>query len=92
MSENTNIYVGNIPYSADEEVLKELFSQHGVVDSVKIITDRDSGKSKGFAFINMASEEDTQSAISNLHESDMDGRKLVVNIARPRKQQENRSY
>jgi len=92
MSENTNIYVGNIPYSADEGSLRELFVKHGEVESVKVITDRDSGKSKGFAFINMMDEEGTQSAISNLHESDMDGRKLVVNIARPRKQQENRSY
>jgi len=78
-----NLYVGNISYQTTEDGLKEAFSQAGTVVSVKIITDRMSGRSKGFGFVEMETEEEAQKAIDLWHEKELEGRTLVVNEARP---------
>ncbi len=77
------IYVGNLPFSATSENLSELFSPFGNVDSAKIVMDRDTGRSKGFGFVEMSSGDEAAAAIEKLNGSDMGGRSLVVNEARP---------
>jgi cold-inducible RNA-binding protein len=83
------LYVGSLPYSTTEQQLTELFSQHGTVQSTKVIMDRFTGQSRGFAFVEMATSEEAQKAIAALHGSELGGRTLVVNEARP---QEKRSF
>ncbi len=83
------LYVGSLPYSTTEEQLSELFQQHGTVQSAKVITDRFTGQSRGFGFVEMASDEDAQRAITALNGTQFGGRTLVVNEARP---QEKRSF
>ena len=78
------LYVGNLPYSATEDQLTELFSRAGKVDSVRVMRDMATGRARGFAFVEMASDEDALKAISEFHEQQMDGRALVVNEARPK--------
>jgi len=80
-----NIYVGNISYDTNEDAIRDMFSEFGLVESVKVIIDRDTGRSKGFGFVEMESEEDAQVAISALNEKLVDGRNLKVNEARERK-------
>src|SRR3954465_12002207 len=82
------LYVGNLPFSATELVLNEMFAQAGAVDSVRVITDRDTGRSKGFGFVEMASDEDAQNAISSLNGTQMEGRQITVNEARPMERRE----
>lgn len=77
------LYVGNLPYSATDEQLSERFSQYGAVESVKVIMDKISGRSKGFGFVEMASDDEAQKAIEALNGSSLDGRSIVVNEARP---------
>lgn len=77
------IYVGNLPFSATSDSLNELFAQFGKVDSAKIVMDRDTGRSKGFGFVEMSSGEEAAAAIEKLNGTDMGGRSLVVNEARP---------
>jgi len=77
------IYVGNLPFSATSESLNELFAQFGSVDSAKIVMDRDTGRSKGFGFVEMSSGDEAAAAIEKLNGTDMGGRSLVVNEARP---------
>ncbi len=77
------IYVGNLPFSATQESLSEMFSQFGTVSSTKIITDRDTGRSKGFGFVEMTDASEADAAIEKLHGSDMGGRNLTVNEAKP---------
>ncbi len=84
------IYVGNLPFSATNESLSELFGQFGGVDSSKIVMDRDTGRSKGFGFVEMSSDDDAQSAIDKLNGSDFGGRSIVVNEARPMEPRESR--
>ena len=79
-----NIYVGNLSYRMTEEDLRAAFEQFGEVTSAKIISDRESGRSKGFGFVEMSSDEDAESAIRDLDGSDVMGRTLKVNQARPR--------
>lgn len=79
-----NIYVGNLSYGVRENDLKELFEEYGETSSVRIIKDKMTGKSKGFGFVEMENESEAREAISNLNETDVQGRKLVVNEARPR--------
>ena len=79
----TRLYVGGIPYRTTEEAMKDAFSQAGQVTSVKIIIDRMTGRSRGFGFVEMASSDEAQKAISALNGSDMGGRTLTVNEARP---------
>ena len=80
------LYVGNLPYAASEEDLKTYFSQAGTVTSVALITDRATGRAKGFGFVEMASAEEAQKAISMFHGQDFMGRALTVNVARPREE------
>src|SRR3989338_8427184 len=77
------LYVGNLPYSATEQFLTDTFSQCGTVESVKIITDRDTGRSKGFGFVEMASDAEATAAISKFNGADHEGRAMTVNEARP---------
>ena len=81
---NNKLYVGNLSYSVRDEDLQQEFSQFGAVNSVKVMMDRDTGRSKGFAFVEMGSEADAQAAIEGLHERDFGGRNMMVNVARPR--------
>jgi cold-inducible RNA-binding protein len=78
------LYVGNLSYSTGENELRELFSQHGTVTSVAVITDRDSGRSKGFGFVEFANDAEAQAAIAGLNGKDMAGRSLTVSEARPK--------
>ena len=78
------LYVGNLPYAATEEQLTELFSRAGKVDNVRVMRDMATGRARGFAFVEMGSDEDAQKAISEFHEQQMEGRALVVNEARPK--------
>jgi RNA recognition motif-containing protein len=77
------LYVGNLPYSATEESLGTKFSEHGKVESVKLITDRDTGQSKGFGFVEMSSDAEAKAAIAGLDGVDFDGRAMKVNEAKP---------
>ena len=78
------IYVGNIPFSTTEDDLRALFEEHGVVQSVAVITDRETGRSRGFGFVEMDDDGEGSAAIEQLNELDLGGRNLVVNKARPR--------
>jgi cold-inducible RNA-binding protein len=78
------LYVGNLSYSASEDELRNLFSQYGTVESVAVITDRDTGRSKGFAFVEFANDQEAQAAISGLNGKEMSGRSLSVSPARPK--------
>ncbi len=77
------LYVGNLPYSVTQDDLQQIFSQAGQVESAMVITDKFSGRSKGFGFVEMSSDEEAQKAIETLHGSDVQGRQIVVNEARP---------
>lgn len=79
-----NIYIGNLPYTISEDELRELFAAHGEVKSASIIMDRESGRSKGFGFVEMPDKAQGESAISALNESNVQGRNVRVNEARPR--------
>ena len=81
---STNIYVGNLAFSTDSEALKTLFSQYGEVTSAQVISDRDTGRSRGFGFVEMASADDARKAIQETDGKNVDGRSLNVNIARER--------
>lgn len=85
------LFVGGLPYSATERELEELFAQAGTVNSVKIIIDRDTGRSKGFGFIEMATEDEAQAAIKQFDGYELDGRTLAVNVARPQEDRGGRS-
>ena len=78
------LYVGNLPYAASEDQLTELFSRAGKVDSVRVMRDMATGRARGFAFVEMSTDEEAQKAINDLHEYQMEGRALVVNEARPK--------
>lgn len=79
-----NLYVGNLPFSYSSQDLEQLFSQHGSVDSAQVIMDRETGRSRGFGFVEMSSDDEARAAISEIDGSDVDGRRLKVNEARPR--------
>ena len=79
------IYVGNLPFTANEDELRELFSQHGTVESVSLVTDRDTGRPRGFGFVEME-DEGAAKAIEALDQKEFGGRNLRVNEARPREE------
>ena len=79
-----NIYVGNLSFDTDDAGLRAAFEAHGEVSSAQVITDRDTGRSRGFGFVEMPSNEEAQAAMTALNGSDLDGRTLNVNEARPR--------
>lgn len=85
---SSKIYVGGLPYATTDAQLQEIFSAHGTVESARVITDKFTGRSRGFGFVEMATQEEAQRAIQALNGTDLDGRNLTVNEARP---QEKRS-
>lgn len=78
------LYVGNLTYQVSSADLEELFSEFGTVQSAQVIQDRDTGRSKGFGFVEMSSDAEAQAAIQGLHDQDHNGRRLTVNEAKPR--------
>jgi len=78
------LYVGNLDYSVTDADLQTMFARHGTVESAAVIMDRDSGRSKGFGFVEMESDQQAQAAIASLNGSELDGRALTVNEAKPR--------
>ena len=80
-----NIYVGNLPFSTAGGDLEELFGEYGQVDSASVISDRETGRSRGFGFVEMSSDDEARKAIEELDGADFDGRNLRVNEARPRR-------
>ncbi|MFB3067981.1 MAG: RNA recognition motif domain-containing protein, partial [Acidobacteriota bacterium] len=85
---NKKLYVGGLPYAVTEDKLKEIFSAHGTVESARVITDRFTGRSRGFGFVEMTEDAEAQAAIDSLNGTELEGRTLTVNEARP---QEKRS-
>ncbi len=81
---STKLFVGSLPWSVDDEELKEKFEIHGTVISAKIITDRDTRKSRGFGFVEMENSSDAKNAITALNDSELNGRNIVVNEAKAR--------
>ncbi|MBC7231480.1 MAG: RNA-binding protein [Actinobacteria bacterium] len=86
------IYVGNLSYSTTEDGIRSAFSQFGTVDSVDVIVDRNTGRSRGFGFVEMSDDAEARAAISGLNGKDLDGRSINVNEAKPRAEQPKRSY
>jgi cold-inducible RNA-binding protein len=80
------LYVGNLSYQVSNSDLEDMFAAHGTVRSAQVIVDRDTGSSKGFAFVEMADDQAANNAIRELNDREMDGRRLVVNEARPREE------
>lgn len=83
---NNKLFVGSLPWAVDSAQLEQLFSQYGKVISAQVLKDRETGRSRGFGFVEMSSEEEAQKAVEALNGSDMEGRKIVVNVARPREE------
>lgn len=81
---STNLYVGNLSFNTSTSQLEALFAEYGEVADAQVITDRETGRSRGFGFVEMGSSEAAQSAISGLNGKDVDGRQLKVNVAKPR--------
>jgi RNA recognition motif-containing protein len=86
LSEMTKLYVGNLPYSVNDAELRSIFEAHGTVDSASIIIDRETGRPRGFGFVEMSSSEQANAAIAALNGTQMGGRALVVNEAKPREE------
>ncbi len=84
------LYVGNLPDSATEQTLQDTFSQCGTVDSANVITDRDTGQSRGFGFVEMSSDSEAQKAIQELTGSSLDGHEIIVNEAKPKAPRDDR--
>lgn len=85
-----NLYVGNLNYRTTEDTLQTLFAEYGQVEEVRLITDRYSGRSKGFAFVEMDTEESAQKAIEGMNGKDVEGRELKVDMAKPRRESNRR--
>jgi cold-inducible RNA-binding protein len=85
-----NIYVGNLAYQVDEDELKRIFEAYGLVDSVRMISDRQTGRPKGFAFVEMPNSEEAQAAIDGVNKTEIQGRAVTVNEARPRTERNDR--
>ncbi|CAM3671778.1 RNA-binding protein [Flavobacterium gelidilacus] len=87
-----NIFVGSLPFSIEEADLRGYFEEYGAVDSVKIISDKFTGRSKGFGFVEMPNDEEAQKAIDELNGGSIDGRTIVVNKSEPKPEGERRSF
>lgn len=81
-----NLFVGSLPWSVNDEQLAQIFAEAGTVESARVITERDSGRSKGFGFVEMADEEGAKKAIDTLNGKEIEGRAITVNEARPREE------
>jgi len=88
----SKIYVGNLSYSATSSDLEQMFTPHGVVSSAEVINDRDTGRSKGFGFVQMGSDAEAQTAIAALNGKEHDGRAITVNEAKPREDRPRKSF
>lgn len=86
----TKLFVGSLSFNINESQLRELFAEYGTVESAAIIMDRDTNRSKGFGFVEMATEQEAQAAIKSLHGKEVDGRTIIVNIARPKEDRPSR--
>jgi RNA recognition motif-containing protein len=86
------LYVGNLPFSVTDASLSDTFSQCGTVESSRVITDRDTGRSKGFGFVEMSTDAEAQAAIEKLNGADWEGRPMTVNEAKPMVPRENRGF
>jgi len=86
------LFVGNLPFSTTDQSLMNTFSQCGTVESSKVVIDRDTGRSKGFGFVEMSSDEEAQAAIAKLNGADCDGRAMTVNEAKPQAPRESRGF
>lgn len=87
-----NIYVSNLNFSTTSESLQELFAEYGEVDSAKIITDRETGRSRGFGFVEMPNDAEGQKAIDELNNADFEGKTISVNVARPKTERSSGGY
>ena len=85
-----NIYVANLSYKIQSEDLKEIFQEYGTVESAKVITDHETGKSRGFAFVEMPNDAEGEEAINQLNNAELDGKTLAVNVAKPKAPSANR--
>ena len=83
---NKKLFVGSLPWAVDDAGLAQIFAQAGTVVSAQVVKDRETGRSRGFGFVEMSTEEEANNAVSNLNGTDLEGRKIVVNIARPREE------
>ncbi len=92
MANNKKLYVGNLSYDLSDDDLKEKFQAYGEVTSAQIIMDRDTGRSKGFGFVEMSNTDEAQAAIDGLNGTDVGGRNLTVNEARPQKERGDRGF
>ena len=81
---NKKLFVGSLPWAVDDAGLAQIFAQAGTVVSAQVVKDRETGRSRGFGFVEMSTDEEANNAVSNLNGTDLEGRKIVVNIARPR--------
>lgn len=84
------LFIGNLPYKLDDEQLEKLFAEFGTVVSAKVITDKYSGRSKGFGFVEFETEDEAKKAVEALNEKEVEGRNIVVNVARPREDRPRR--
>ena len=89
---SNKLYIGNLPYSISEQDLRDPFSECGTVQSVKIISDRDTGRSKGFAFVEMSCQEEANNVITNFNGATLDGRQMRISIARPQEPRSSARY
>lgn len=89
---NSKLYVGNLPYSTTDSALSDLFAQVGTVTSASVITDKMSGRSKGFGFVEMSTPEEAQAAITKFHGQDYEGRAMTVSEARPKEDRPRRDF
>jgi RNA recognition motif-containing protein len=88
---NKKLYVGGLSYSVTDSQLRDMFTSHGTVESAKVVTDRDSDRSRGFGFVEMGTQEEAEKAIAALNGTQQDGRSLTVNISKPREDRPARS-
>jgi RNA recognition motif-containing protein len=86
-----NLYVGNLSFSTTEQELEAVFSEFGTVDSIRMINDRDTGRSKGFAFVEMNNNQEAKAAMADINDKEIDGRNLKVNEAKPREDRFSRN-
>ncbi len=89
---NQRLFIGNLPYTIDSDRLRDLFAQAGTVVSAQVMIDRMTNRSRGFGFVEMSSDEETQKAIEMFNEYEVDGRKIIANIARPREERPQGSF
>jgi cold-inducible RNA-binding protein len=88
----SKLYVGRLPYAVNDAELQELFAAHGTVESARVITDRDSGQSKGFGFVEMSNDDEAAAAIQALNNHEIQGRQIAVSVARPMEKRPDRDF